>query len=79
MALFEYECDCGRKKEVFSTAPRPPMCECGKKMKRKWSGGSLGIKFTFKSGWDEGLGMHIETKKQRDEILREKHLRRITD
>lgn len=51
--------------------------ECRIKARRVWD--SFGFAFDFKSGYDAGLGEYVDSKKQREEIMRRKGLRRIRD
>jgi putative FmdB family regulatory protein len=46
--------------------------KCHKKARRIYS--PLPHSFTFKAGWDAGLGKYVDTKKQRETFVREKGL-----
>jgi len=58
-------------------AQRPPCPLCGETMRRLYS--VFGFKFDFRYGWDPGLGMYVDNKKQRETVLREKGLVREKD
>lgn len=84
MPLYSFKCDnakCGT--EAFDTflgmdEKHEAYCpECKRKAKRVWD--SFGFKFDFKAGYDEGLGEYVNSKKEREDIMRRKGLRRITD
>jgi putative FmdB family regulatory protein len=49
MPIYEYQCDCGDRKEALLSiqdADQPQVCECGKVMQRKVSLSSLRMKQT---------------------------------
>jgi len=75
MPIYEFKCpECEKVVEVFqhSTTQKEEICECGAVM--KWKPSGFGFTFDFKSGWDMGLGEYVDTKKQRDDFVREKGL-----
>ena len=57
MPIYEYQCDCGKEREVllsFEDADRPQVCKCGKVMQRCISLFSFGTKPT-------GRGMALDS------------------
>ena len=79
MPLYEYKCEtCERNYEVFQKMDRKHYykCpECGKRARRVYA--PTPFKFDFKYGWDAGLGKYVDTKKERETIMREKNLERV--
>ena len=76
--ILDFVCDeCGIKDEHFvKDREQTVLCEvCSEKMRPLYP--TFGIDIDFKPGFDIGLGKHIETKKQRENIMAEKGLRRI--
>jgi putative FmdB family regulatory protein len=78
MPLFEFKCDaCGNSEDriVPHRMTGEQICECGERLRRVFS--SYTFQFDFKPGFDVGLGEYIATKRQRDDIVAKKGLRRI--
>jgi len=80
MPIYSYVCKEHGRYEAFM-----PMDEClqgkcpkcGKVGQRKYDSCHVYVDFT--PGWDESLNMHVDTKRQRDNILREKGWTRYKD
>ena len=82
MPIYSFRCDsCGKTIDTFrhfSHSGDDEYCaDCGEKSRRLFFPASF--HFDFKPGWDAGLGQYVDTSRQRDEIVREKKLRRIKD
>ena len=79
MPLYEFQCECGvvapELRDLGHT--KPPVCECGKTMKRKWSSFSFSI--DFRDGYDIGLGRYFNTARERDYHIAKNQIRRIRD
>lgn len=81
MGFYDYFCDdCGEPYEIYQRmfdkhVYRCPKC---KRMARRIYSATVFF-FDFKDGWDMGLGRNVDTKKERETIMREKGLRRIRD
>jgi len=79
--LVEFKCDkCGIKFEkLFPIGKKcKDKCpECGKSARRIYS--PFRHSFTFWYGWDPGLGKYVDTKRQRDNTLAVKGLRKMHD
>jgi putative FmdB family regulatory protein len=78
MPMFEFVCDsCGKRDDriIPHAKIEEQKCECGEKMRRVFS--PYLFQFDFRPGFDVGLGEYIATKKQRDNLVAEKGLRRI--
>ena len=76
MPLFEYHCQrCGVFKDELEKTPKKHPCpSCGVVMKRRWS--PFRTIVDFRAGWDTGLGMYVDTKRQRETELRKRGLKR---
>ena len=80
MPIYSYECKEHGHYEAFM-----PMDECndgkcpkcGKVGRRKYDTSHVYMDFT--AGWDESLNTYVDTKRQRDNILREKGWTRYKD
>jgi putative FmdB family regulatory protein len=90
MALREYQCPkCGPFDMIYHGAyPKQLDCpDCGKpstfnlvpKGARIKGGGGFRTIVDFRDGWDPGLGEYVSTKRQRQNLLDENHLRRVKD
>ena len=78
MAIYEFHCAKHGAFDVFQrmNAKHQAACpECGARARRVYSPATTVVDFS--AGWDMGLGMNIDTKKQRDEELRKRNLGRI--
>mgnify|MGYP003144614738 CR=1 FL=1 len=80
MPIRDYECQkCGNKDvhihRMSEDYPRSIKCDCGGEMDYKW--GAPSFRVDFRAGWDDGAGENFDTKRQRDNFLQEKGLRRI--
>ena len=77
MPLYEYKCDaCGRVDEVIQAmnGPHEHFCEiCGEPARRLFPAGVRTV-VDFRSGWDPGMGIYVDTKKQRETELRSRDL-----
>lgn len=80
MPIYEYKCPkCKVIHEVFQpiNGDHSLKCpDCKVDAERKFS--PFGFKFDFKYGWDAGLGTYVDSKKQREETLRSKGLRKVS-
>lgn len=78
MPIYEYKCPkCNSKYEKLQgmNAEHKYICpDCNVYTDRKYS--TFGFTFDFKYGWDPGLGQYVDNKKQRENTLREKGLRK---
>lgn len=73
MAIYEYECECGKRYEELQNEPHRHIgCTCGKRANRVYS--TFRTIVDFRPGWDCGMGEYVDTKKQRDEFLKAKGL-----
>ena len=80
MPIYSYECDEHGRYETFM-----PMAECNngkcpkceKVGQRKYD--SYHVYMDFTPGWDHSLNMYVNTKRQRDDVLREKGWTRYKD
>lgn len=80
MPIVEYKCEEHGNFDIFHHYDDEygAICpECKKEGKRVWS--PFSFTFDFKYGWDVGLGEYVDTKKQREELCRDKGLSRIKD
>ena len=80
MPVYSYECDEHGRYETFMPMDeclRGKCPECGKVGRRKYDTYHVYVDFT--PGWDESLNRNIDTKRQRDAILREKGWTRYKD
>jgi len=80
MPLFDFQCTgCGIIQERYEKDRQVPVtCDtCGAPMKSKYT--SFSFSMDFKPGFDYGLGKYVTSKKQRENIIAEKGLRRIKD
>lgn len=72
MPLYDYECQCGWKGEVFTSFDKHPPCpECDGDMKRLMPG-THGINMGVGAYgyYDDNLGTYIHTNRQRREEMR---------
>jgi len=74
MNIYEFKCDkCRKTFEQFQeiNADHAAECpRCGQPARRLYQ--ATPHSFTFRAGWDEGLGEYVDTKKDRERIMREK-------
>ena len=83
MATYEFACDdCKNVFDVYQPADQEEEhtahCPtCGKPARRVFT--PTFFKFDFWYGQDDGLGAYCDTKKDRERVMREKNLERITD
>ena len=82
MAIYEFTCDeCGKFFDVHQSieikGPHTAMCACGKEARRVFT--PTGFRTDFHSGQDDGIGAYLDTKKDRERVMREKGLERIRD
>jgi predicted nucleic acid-binding Zn ribbon protein len=79
--LLDFVCDeCGNRREdvyVKSGRTANETCSCGSPMRRVFSAPSMRIDFV--PGFDIGLGKTFYTKKERDDELERKGLRKVRD
>lgn len=57
MAIYEYQCECGKKEErrlSYEEGEKPQLCKCGKTMERQMSVSSFKMKLT-------GSGMALDS------------------
>ena len=83
MPIYEYrctnsECDIEKFEEVqmMNDEHKAKCPECKRKADRVFT--STPFTFDFKYGWDAGLGEYANSKKDRERIMREKNLRRVS-
>lgn len=77
--MYEFE-HCGERFTVFQAMDdkhKAKCPQCGKRAQRVWNPAKFTIDFV--PGYDYGLGKYIDTKKQREEVMREVGARRIKD
>jgi len=78
MPIFEYTCECGKHyEELQNEASRHIGCTCGKRANRVYS--TFRTIVDFRDGWDAGMGAYVDTKRQRETLLREKGLSKAED
>jgi len=86
MPVYVFSCDnkkCrskGKPIELFMHASdyKIPVCKkCGDQMIRKFNSEEFSFTVDFKPGFDVGLGEYCDTKKQRDDFVEKKNLRRV--
>jgi len=77
MPFIDFVCDnCGEKVNdlyfKISSDKKADCPKCGNSMRRLFS--PTPFNFTFKAGWDAGLGEYVTSKKERARFMREKGL-----
>ena len=84
MALYVFSCDNPKcdvgEEEIFMhmNEYHIPQCrKCGKEMRRIFKSVSFSFNFDFTPGYDTGLGEYCDTKRQRDNFVAQKNLRRV--
>lgn len=74
--LYDFHCDyCAVTFEVYqpiNDEHKASCPKCGQSARRIYT--PTPHSFTFKAGWDAGLGEYVDTKKQRETFVREKGL-----
>lgn len=79
MPLYEFE-HCEERFTEFQAmedAHKARCPKCGKKARRLYGFGKVDVE--FRPGWDDGLGVYVDTKKQREDVMRAQGARRIRD
>ena len=76
MAIYQFRCDhCNREFEeeqpLLDQHLKAP-CQCGEQARRVWT--PVHFSVAFRDGWDVGLGEYVDTKRQRDQLVRDKNL-----
>jgi hypothetical protein len=76
MPLFDASCPEHGHQEIFSSSHEKLEClVCGRRVERRYSS-PPSFKADFTYGWDMGAGRYFDTKAQRDNWMREAHVRR---
>ena len=79
MPIFDVLCPDHGTQEAFAHDSANTSCPlCMKPAKRVWNAPAT-FRIDFTPGWDMGLGKHVNSKQERDNILAEKNLRRVRD
>jgi len=75
MPLFDVCCETHGKQEVFSNSVPLGCPLCSKPVKRLWTA-PPGVVVDFRAGWDPGAGKVFNTKRERDNWVAEKGVKR---
>ena len=77
MPYFDVLCDVHGRQEVYGSVSKG--CpSCGRKVKRLWTAPPK-VVVDFREGWDMGAGKVFNTKRERDNWVAEKGIRRLKD
>lgn len=78
MPTFDVLCDIHGRQEVLTDSVPKGCPLCQRPVKRLWTAPPK-IVVDFRDGWDMGAGKYFATKRERDNWIAEKGIRRIRD